>query len=396
MGYRMYNRLAYSPGKEKEFLDELLETLDIRIEVMFELFSREPWDFFMAVFSETDIIQHSFWEYTDPHHPRHSQHKHHMFGDAIFRVYSKLDKMLGVLLQEKDDQTDIIIVSDHGARMFSHWVSINNLLIEMGYLSLKSDLPTLLKKVTYGLGCSPVNLYRLLARAGLSDVRYRMDIGSRQGFLQRFFLSLSNIDWKRTKAYSTMGAGQIFLNVRGREPRGIVQPGGEYQKVRSDLIEDLRSFRDNSEEPIFQQVFAREDFYKGKTYLDHAPDIVLLARAPYSIFPEYSFGTRSVITRSFGISATHSMHGVLILHGPSYQKGQSVTAELVDVTPTLLTAMNTPIPMDVDGRVLSEAFIRRVSPVHAAPSSQQSREKHVFTEEEEEQIKDRLRSLGYL
>ena len=141
---------------------------------------------------------------------------------------------------------------------------------------------------------------------------------------------------------------------------------------------------------------SRDDFYKGRIFIDSAPDIVLLPNAPYSVFPEYSFGTSSVFTQSFGISATHSMHGVLILYGPSYRKGRTINAELPDVVPTLLASMNVPIPRDVDGRVLIEAFAGKVSPAYVAPYLHQTKEKHVFTKEEEKQIKDRLRLLGYL
>jgi predicted AlkP superfamily phosphohydrolase/phosphomutase len=89
------------------------------------------------------------------------------------------------------------------------------------------------------------------------------------------FLSYDDIDWARTQAYARGQIGQIFLNVRGREPHGIVEQGSEYMAVRQRIIDDLLELRDpDSGELIVERCHVREELYSGK-FADAAPDFVI-------------------------------------------------------------------------------------------------------------------------
>jgi predicted AlkP superfamily phosphohydrolase/phosphomutase len=221
----------------------------------------------------------------------------------------------------------------------------------------------------------------------------------------------SGIDWTNSRAYAVGNYGNISINVRGREPLGTVDPGKEYESLREEIITRLAELKDpDSGEPILDKVYKREELYSGP-YMEEAPDIIVLwkdfayytrqsvADEEVSLFePPGKFGSRTIEH-----SACHRLNGILIMNGKPLLEGKTVEANIIDLAPTILYTMGLPVPEDMDGRVLTEAFSSthlESRPVrHVASDKMSSRKeapKSVYSPDEEEATRQRLRDLGYI
>jgi predicted AlkP superfamily phosphohydrolase/phosphomutase len=201
-------------------------------------------------------------------------------------------------------------------------------------------------------------------------------------------------------------AAGIEINLRGRQPQGIVEAGAEYEALRSGILRSLGALADPEDgRPLVREAYRREDVYSG-AFLEEMPDIVML------VDPAYSAGAglddlinevpHSLISR---ISGDHLMDGVLIMRGDGVVRcGQRLDRpEIVDLAPTILYSMGCPIPEDMDGRVLEEALepdlLAQQPPVTGDPLGQPASAAEaldVYSEDDEEGVRKALEGLGYL
>jgi len=393
---------AYSDGSVDAFLKRLYRTAETRLRVFEYLRRREDWDFFMVVFNGTDTVQHAMWKHMSPDHPLHDPAKAHKYGDAILRYYQYIDQALGRITDSLDDDTVLIIMSDHGFGPFHKFIHVNNWLMQQGWLQIKRGVLAQLKAGLFHLGFSPMKVYNLLMRLGLGGLKREVVRGKGQGLLKTLFLSFSEVDWSRTVAYSLGNVGQIYLNVRGREPQGIVEPGEEYEALRNEIMAGLAELRDpTTGERVVQEIYRREEVYAGH-HLERAADILFIpTRMEYFGFGEYEFGSNKIIERvERGISGTHRMNGVVLMWGePVAPAVELQGANIYDLAPTILYLMGEPVPTDMDGRVLADGL----QPVYADLSDLRYKKLAVtgapVTDEQsaddEAIITERLRSLGY-
>jgi len=393
---------AYSDGSVDAFLKRLYRTGETRLRVFEYLRRREDWDFFMVVFNGTDTVQHAMWKHMSPDHPLHDPAKAHKYGDAILRYYQYIDQALGRITDSLDDDTVLIIMSDHGFGPFHKFIHVNNWLMQQGWLQIKRGVLAQLKAGLFHLGFSPMKVYNLLMRLGLGGLKREVVRGKGQGLLKTLFLSFSEVDWSRTVAYSLGNVGQIYLNVRGREPQGIVEPGEEYEALRNEIMAGLAELRDpTTGERVVQEIYRREEVYAGH-HLERAADILFIpTRMEYFGFGEYEFGSNKIIERvERGISGTHRMNGVVLMWGePVAPAVELQGANIYDLAPTILYLMGEPVPTDMDGRVLADGL----QPVYADLSDLRYK-KLVATgatatdeqsADDEAIITERLRNLGY-
>jgi predicted AlkP superfamily phosphohydrolase/phosphomutase len=398
---------AYSDSGVQSFLDRLYRTTDTRLRVMEHLRAREDWDFFMLVFNGTDTVQHAMWKYMSPQHPLHDHTKLDRFGDAILHYYQYLDGALGEILADLDENTALMVMSDHGFGPFHKFIHVNNWLRQEGWLKIKEGPKARLKSVLFDLGLTPMQAYNLLMRVGMGVFKREVVRGRGQRLLKTLFLSFDDVDWPNTTAYSLGNVGQIHLNVRGREPQGCIEPGKNYEATRGEIMARLLELRDpHSGELVIESVYRREEVYQGP-HLEEAADIVFIpTRMEYFGFGEYEFGSNKIIEgMERGISGTHRLNGILLLWGKPIQPGRRLDgARLVDLAPTLLHLMGQPIPSDMDGRVLSEALtpdyagpwkIKRVLPTEDR-SDQTVATDDNLSAEDTDLIVERLRGLGYV
>jgi len=406
-------------GETDKAVRLLFEEIESKKRASRYLMKKYPWDLFVTVFRSTDAVHHGFWKYHDTDHPQHNRTDAEKYGDVILNTYKKIDAFVQEVLQSLDlAETMVLVVSDHGCGP-KHPASnqINLWLESQGFLAYETnrgwpaDVFTRLLAGIYGwtIAKTPRRTKELLWRV-LPDFRDRVQ--SR--------LCYSGIDWSRTRAFSDTLFPNISINVRGREPLGIVDRGEEYDQLCADLAEALLDCRDEvSGENIVDKVLHRGDIYTGP-YVEKAPDLLVRWREDIPIrgirIPQKpDTGNAAAIERGSKpfipgedyrfISGDHRLNGMLLFRNPGNQAGRRALkkASLMDIAPTVLHALGLPIPDDMDGEVLAELFedayiqahpvrfAESESEAHAVPSDEKN-----YTEEEAEDVKERLRGLGYL
>jgi predicted AlkP superfamily phosphohydrolase/phosphomutase len=189
-------------------------------------------------------------------------------------------------------------------------------------------------------------------------LRKKVRFQQKAGLINRIFLSFDDVDWARTKAFSIGSFGQVYINLAGVRPQGIVQPGQEYQEIKSSIEQAALSLRDpRTGQPLVERVYHRDEIYSGP-YVDRAPDLIVQPHGwEYMAFGHADFGSNKLVEPITGMSGHHRPDGMVILAGPGVKPGVRLEgASIMDLTPTILHAMGAAVPRDLDGRVLGEAF----------------------------------------
>ncbi|MDR7418495.1 MAG: alkaline phosphatase family protein [Armatimonadota bacterium] len=390
-------------GRYEQALRKLLNRMETRTRWAEHLLDTERPDLMTVVYTETDGAQHFFWKLMDPRHLDHDPALAARYGDAILRVYQKADEAIARLMAHFGDGL-VLVVSDHGAGL--------------GYEAREFVAGALraMRLIAYeqGDGARRVPARRHLARSAYRWLNPRLPAGVRRG-LRRVIPGVidgvkaearDRIDWTKTRAFADTAPGEIWLNVRGRQPAGIVEPGQEYDALRHEIAEALRSCVDaDSGAPVVEAVWMREDLYQGP-YADRAPDLYVQLKD--TMFRAFRIGDETIAMPRRQptnprevMSGGHRPDGIVILHGPAARAGSRLTgARLQDIAATILHAFGHPVPDDLDGAVLEEAFAPEWLATHpvtyGAGAAADRREVHDFTEEEAAAIQQRLRNLGYL
>ncbi|HEX2025820.1 MAG TPA: alkaline phosphatase family protein [Actinomycetota bacterium] len=271
----------------------------------------KPWDFFMMVEMGLDRLHHVFWHYCDPAHPKYEPGNR--FESAFEDYYRMLDGEVGSLLEALPDDAVTILMSDHGARAMSGGVCFNDWLIAEGYLSLTERLD----------GPTPI--------------------------------AKAPIDWSKTTAWGDGGYyGRLFLNVRGREPEGTIDPE-DYEKVRDEIAGKLEAMSGRDGEALGNRVIKPQDAYPEVRGV--APDLLVY----FADLEWRSVGTVNMEGGAFFTTendtgpdgANHDKVGVFALRGLDGQPtGRTEGLNLIDVGPTLMKLYGLPEPEGVEGRSL--------------------------------------------
>jgi predicted AlkP superfamily phosphohydrolase/phosphomutase len=410
-----------SKGEIDLAIEKQHETIEKRFEVTKHLMNNYPWDLFVSVFTATDRVQHAFWKYMDPRHPLYRPEQAQKFGDAILNVYRKMDHIVGYLLENLGEDTVLLIMSDHGAGLCSNkTLYLNNWLCKEGLLAFKdfrggdgSGVCQRLKRLLYTrlLSGLPRDFWKALPRETRDQVRKRFPSLFNK-MASQFFFSRINMD--QTKAYAEESKNFIWVNLKGREPRGTVNPGQEYEEVRDRIIHGLLYEKDpESGESVVDKVLKREDIYHGDNF-EKAPDLVVtfkdlghVPRPSYTVAPDVVLRTipREELEQSESstrANARHLPNGILLMRGKDIRPGHKIDgARIIDLAPTILYTMGLPVPTDMDGKVLESAYheglllekpISRDTIELPEPAVQDM----VYSPEEEEAIRQRLGDLGYL
>ncbi|HKP13625.1 MAG TPA: phosphodiesterase, partial [Blastocatellia bacterium] len=209
------------------------------------------------------------------------------------------------------------------------------------------------------------------------------------------------VDWSRTLAFSKGNYGQIYVNLKGREPQGAVEEK-DYDAVCRRIVERLSALRDpQTGEAWAGEVFRREEVYDGPRVAD-APDVAFLPRdMRYLPLGNADFTSNKFIADAFGISGCHRMHGVMIGNAAAVKRAARLdAARIYDVAPTLLYLMGEPVPDDLDGRVLTEIISEdhlSANPVRYSRAAETARANATaYSDEENAEIIESLKQLGYI
>ncbi len=405
--YRPWSTAVHDGGNEAGALKELTEFLDHHLKAVQFLMKRCPWDLFMFDLMATDRIQHELWHAWEPTHREAKGRDLSAIRAGYVDFWKRLDQGVGEIEAALPPDTTLLLISDHGFGPIEWYVNFNVWLLGRGDIALQDSFYVKQKKWFYDRGVTPEWFYNLMVRLGLAEQRVGRFRGKQTGGLERVaesaFLSKRHIDWSKTRAYSQGNFGQIFVNRKGRQPQGCVEP----EDVRS-LLDDLKAGlmaipHPETGEPLVEKVLEREELYEGP-HAHLAPDLTVVLRDwRYRTIGLHDFTTNKLISPSFGPTGDHRMEGVLIASGPAVVPGASLGgANLLDIAPTVLHLLGVPVPGDMDGRVLSELFDPAVVPPPSRSEGTQAGPEAsepvpaAYTEEEDAAIQQRLADLGYL
>lgn len=396
-------------------LAELLREVDVRYAVVQKLMAREAWDLCFFVVSALDGGSHFLWQYHDPTHPLHdaAETARYFDADPLLQVYQRADQRLGELLAALPPDVHVLVVSDHGEGPLGDVaIHLNSWLAKRGLLAFRpSRSPSSLRqKVRRWLArlvdWGKHQLYGRVSFGALSRLRHLWPERLRTLFSEELFYP--NVDWSRTRAYSEELRGNIWINLAGRDPHGIVEPGAEYEAVRDRVVAELAELTDPATgRRLVNRVWRREEWFSGP-YVERIPDLLVEADYPDIFRPRGKYrGAEPVRHLTVAemrrrVSGCHRAEGIFIARGAGIRAGAALPpVEITDVAPTILYLLNEPIPDWMDGRVLAEmlepeTLAARPDPRgQAGPNVADSADTE-YSAEEISMLSDRLSGLGYL
>lgn len=361
------------------YLDEISLVTELRRKATLYLLEKKSWDFFMVVFTGSDRILHFLWGYNDPSHPLYQHSEATSYRARLLNYFRYLDRIIGEVSEAVGEETAKIVLSDHGFGPLVAGFRLNKWLHSAGFLS---PVETRHHKA-YDL---LVKFDRFRLRKRLVPLPVRRELAPRLA-----------IDWDRTLAYAASeSAAALFLNLKGREPQGVVEME-EYEEVCQRLTEALLEANDpETGESLVERVHRTREIYWGDR-VGQMPDLLLdFKDDKYCI--EESFLGFPIMDHTPKRSGTHRINGVFLVSGPNILKGVRMErGGLMDVAPTILHLMGLPIPEEMDGRII-EGIWEKVYPVCYVPASPApSRRKGTdYSPEEQKEVEERLRGLGYI
>jgi predicted AlkP superfamily phosphohydrolase/phosphomutase len=300
--------------EDKEaILKQIYDMTNGHFKVTDYLMRQKPWDFFMVMEIGIDRMHHAFWHFHDPEHPNYV--KGNPFENAIRDYYIFTDKKIREWLSRIDENTAVLVVSDHGAKRMDGGICINEWLWRNGYLVFKKD---------------PV-----------------------PGQIKKF--EEMEVDWSKTRAWGSGGyAGRLFMNVKGREPEGVI-PRSEYESVRNKLAQEITAITDPSGKPIHTKVYKPEEIYKESK--NFPPDlIVYFGDLHWRSVGTLGYDGWHTFENDTGLdSCNHADKGIFILYDPGspWNNREIKDAHVMDIAPTILSLMGLKVPSDMQGKVLS-------------------------------------------
>ena len=252
---------------------------------------------FFFYFSSLDLNGHMMWRLMDSHHPAYDPTLAAQYGNALESFYQQIDGVLGKVLPTLDANTTLLVLSDHGFAPFYRSFNLNTWLLDNGYLALKP--------------------------------------GTEQEQGQYF----ANVDWSRTRAYG-LGLNGLYLNLKGREKDGIVQPGSDANTLLDEISSKLLAVRDPSTGlPAITRMSRTSQVYHGP-YTQDAPDIIVGYNRGYragwktilGAFPHQLFEDNNNAWSGDHCMDYTLVPGVLL----SNRKIDVTSPALTDIAPTIL------------------------------------------------------------
>jgi predicted AlkP superfamily phosphohydrolase/phosphomutase len=301
VGEYIFDIRNFRTDNTQYIIDEAYKMTEARFKTANYLLTNKPWDFFVMVEMGPDRLNHGIWSFIDPNHPRHQPDN--PYRESLREYYRYLDSRIGELLEKHaDDDTTVLVVSDHGAKAMVGGVCFNEWLIKEGYLALDEDLPS---EIT------PINKLRT--------------------------------DWSKTKAWGDGGYyGRLFLNVEGREPNGII-PRSKYDDVRDEIAAKIEAMVDHEGKPMGNRALKPEETYENTNGV--APDlIVIFGELKWRSVGSLGHGSIYTFENDTGPDeANHAEKGIFIMNNaPGQASGRKDGLHLWDVHSTILDLFNLP------------------------------------------------------
>lgn len=338
---------------------------------------------FLVHFLSSDLVQHYLWDcVTEDWDPR-------------FDVFNSIDEQIGAIMELAPSDSVFLIVSDHGFGPIERIFNVNNWLRKEGYLRLKGRVGTSVKRGLSRIGFNQHKLapmgekvYTLARQLGFLSGNLMND--TNHPLLKKSFLSSNDVDWENTIAYSRCDIGHVRLNLVGREQKGILDLHSS-SDIRDEIIRKLEQVKLPGSDVVRMAdwVKPKESIYEGP-YLQHAPDILFNPLNQKTLgFGGVMFVSNKQFASPFR-PGNHRRDGLLMACGPAIKQG-TVNASILDIAPTLLNLFSTPVPVQMDGKVIGE-----IAPEQ--PSYTKPNDFYIHHQETKEGAgsREKLEGLGYL
>jgi predicted AlkP superfamily phosphohydrolase/phosphomutase len=318
--------------------------------------AREPWDFFFGVFSESHCAGHQFWHLMDQRHPQHDRKASEALCSTIRDVYRAIDAGVGTILGDVEPGTHVLLMLSHGMGPYYAGSHLLDLVIERLGLNGNCAAAPASRAGEATTGVSRTGRLLWMLRY-LLPYKLRLELRSRLPktvvTLRRWFSRPDSNPWCRSRAFAVPSnnmTGAIRINLKGREPEGLVEPGVEYEALRQELIDALLALENPETGRSAVQWVARvEDLYQG-TRLRDMPDLLVEwdHSAPINMLCSPRIGR---VSQAFGGDRTgdHWQNGLLI--GRGFRSGE--IAEKIcteDIAPTILDFFDVLKPATYEGR----------------------------------------------
>lgn len=384
-GYEIDIEVDYANDwRSTEIIERLSRNLAAKRKAQRYLLENNDVPILFSVIESPDRLMHVHYKYIDPSCPHFDTPEAEPIRKRAWEFFDEIDEMIGDMLAWAGDDGWVVTMSDHGFGPKDRSVNVNVALREWGLLSVG------------GAGA-------VAGRSGVRKVARRVKkVLPRSVWQKAKRQAQGTIDWSRTKAFSAPIPQQgIYINLKGREPHGIVDES-DYEAVRDEVIQRMSSLVDPDDgRPVVDVIHKREDVIEGPEAV-HAPDLFPVCRA-YSyelsdgLFSPAILDDYRDLPRGF-----HHMDGVFGIAGPGIEARSGLHASLYDIMPTSLYLAGLKVPK-VDGRVLTDFLppdmVAARPPVVEAmdlPLAGEGAEAKPYSAEEEAQIEESLRNLGYL
>ncbi len=322
--------------------DQIFEMSRRQFTVVRHYLERAQWDYFHFVNIALDRVHHGFWKYHDPRHVGYEPGT--PYETVIRDFYLHLDEEIGRLLELVDDDTLVLIVSDHGAQPLSGGFCVNEWLVKEGLLVLDE----------YPSEVTPFGKLR--------------------------------VNWEKTRVWSEGGYyARVFFNVQGREPTGVIPPS-DYESFRDEMKAKFESTTGPAGAPLGTLAFKPNEIYREVRNV--APDLIVHFGALdwRSVGGVGYNGRIHVRENDTGPDdCNHAQFGTFVLAAPNVPAlGELSGVRLLDIAPSLLEAAGHEIPESFQGRsIFGGALTRPDTPGFGSAAA-------------EEEIRRRLAGLGYI
>jgi predicted AlkP superfamily phosphohydrolase/phosphomutase len=305
---------------EKAFLEDVDQTIEPFRKMMNDFLDDKEVRLFVQIYEFPDRVAHCFWRFLDPQHPAYDAAKAAKWAPAVDRTYAQMDAIVGDAMKKLQPSDILMVLSDHGFATWRRSVNYNTWLVENGFMTLT------------------------LSEGKQADLEMLFGQGE-------FW---PNVDWSKTKAYA-MGLGDIYINLKGREGKGSVSPGAEYEAVREEIKRKLVTLVDpKTGQRAVSRIFTREEAY-GSFDADVIPDLFVTNTRGTRIGWQGSLGvvTKEMFEDNAQIwSGDHCsldpalVPGVLFANRP-LPKGK--LPGIADVPATIYNVLGVPPPEKLDG-----------------------------------------------
>jgi len=294
---------------EEAFLKQAWLVHEEREKMLFDAIEKTKRGTVVCVFDITDRLQHMFFRYLDPDHPANEGKDTTVHRDAIRNLYVEMDRLVGRVMDSLDEDSVLVVMSDHGFKPFKRGVNLNSWLHQNGYLVLKEE-PS-----------------------------------GKEWF--------EGVDWSKTRAYA-VGFGGIYLNVKGRESQGIVAPGYGAYDLKREIIGRLKGLVDPERDAVaIKEVYDTQEVFSGP-YVHEGPNLIVGFSVGYRV--SWTCATGAVTPHVFedntkSWSGDHTVNppdvpGILFVNRPVSEEDPGI----MDIGPSVLDLFGVPVPDYFEGK----------------------------------------------